>query len=192
MRVVWTAPAAGSCAATEYFVRIFKTSDKSIPEQGDTPNLEYVATKLEPSTGYDVEVWAYGASCDNYSTTPGTYRLPSTNSSNNANDPEPLDSQPPMAGNPPGAVTVSKSGTSATLTWSAPTADASRCPHTDYSWAVTNRTNNSAHTKRGDTAATTATVTGLTSGDKYLIEVWSYSIRPCDRYSASSKLWWTQ
>ena len=193
MRVVWDAPAAGNCAVTDYFVRVYKTSDQSIPEQSYTPHTAYVFTKLEPSTAYDVEVWTYSRSCNNYSTTPGTHSR-STNSTNHANDPRPADNQPRMASNPPGMVSVSKSGTSVTANWSAPTVDASRCPHTDYSLRLDNRTttNDSDDVDVIGTTSTSQTFTGLTTGHRYLIQVWSYSDHPCDQNSAGANIWFTQ
>ena len=192
MRIVWNAPIAGSCAATEYFVRIHNTSDYSVPEQGDTPHTEYVATKLAASTTYDIEVWAYGASCDNYSTLPGTHSN-TTNAANSSDDPAPAANQPMMAGNPPGSVSISKSGTTATLSWTAPAADSNRCPHTDYTWRVNNwMTNDETVHRDGDyLTSTSATVTGLTTGRTYIAQVWSYSELPCDRYSPVSFMEWT-
>ena len=191
MRIVWTAPAAGSCAATEYFLRIYD-ADHSIPEQGHTPYTEYVVTKLTASTTYSIEVWAYGASCDNYSTTPGTHSN-TTNSANSSNDPAPAANQPMMAGNSPGSVSVSKSGATATLSWSAPAADSDRCPHTEYTWRVNNwtPTDDTMHQDGDYLTGTTATVTGLTTGKTYIAQVWSYSERPCDLYSPVSWMEWT-
>ena len=198
MRLAWTAPAAGNCAATDYYVRIYKKSDGAIVEQGDTPNTYYVATHLQPSTRYTADVWAYGSSCANYSDIPGTFAATGsqdmTNQNNSAaNDPAPPDSQGKAASNRPGVVSMTKSGTSATLNWSAPAADATRCPHTDYSTRLNNHTtNNDSDVVDGITTSTSATFTGLTTGHKYYFEVWSYSTLPCDLYSPVSEMFWTQ
>ena len=193
MRLVWTAPAAGDCPATDYLARVIRASNDVIYEQGITPNTVYVATKLIPSTAWDVEVWAYGASCGRYSAAPATYSLPATNAVSSSNDPQPPANQPMMLGNPPGAITVSKSGTSATLSWTAPTADSDRCPHTDYSMAVLEYDNDYAVVaEREYITSTSQTFTGLTAGTKYIFEVWSYSDHPCSEYSPGAYIVWTQ
>ena len=196
MRLAWSAPAAGSCAATLYYVRVYKKSDGSIVEQGDTPNTYYVATHLQPSTSYTANVWSYGSTCNEYSDLPGHFAAASsldrTNSTNNSNDPAPPANQGKAASNPPGTVTMSKNGSSATLSWTAPTADATRCAHTDYSYRLNNHTTHDNDDDiDGITTSSSQTFTGLTTGTKYYFELWSYSTHPCDLHSPTSDIFWT-
>ena len=187
----WTAPSAGNCATTDYFVRVQQTSGVE-DEVADTPQTRYVATFLTASTDYRAEVWSYGSSCDRYSTSPAVVTF-TTNASNSGSDPSAPADQPKAAPNRPGAVSLSKSGTSATLSWSAPPADAARCPHYDYYWGVDNRsTTNDSDDQQGVTSGTSITANGLTTGHNYLFNVWSYSTHPCDISSGGSEMRWKQ
>ena len=188
----WTAPSASSCATTEYYVRIQTASGGVEDEVAYTTGTRYVATFLTASTSYVADVWAYGSSCRAYSTTPATVTF-TTNADDSGSDPTAPAGQPKAAPNRPGAVSMTKSGTSSTINWSAPDADAARCPHTDYSWRVENRTTyKDSDDTDGFTTGTSTTVTGLTTGHRYLFSVWSYSTHPCDVHSGGSELRWTQ
>ena len=197
-RIVWTKPADGNCAVTEYYLRFYLDEADSGFTTGQgleltyTTQTAYVATHLRPGKWHRVEVWTYGASCDNYSAEPVKLRF-RTNASNNSNDPVAAANQPKPAPNSPGTVTMTKSGTSATVNWSAPAADASRCSLTDYSYRLNNHTtHNVADDVDGIATSTTASFTGLTVGHKYYFEVWSYSTHPCDVHSSVSDLFWSQ
>ena len=188
----WTAPSAGSCATTDYFVRIQRSSGGIEDEVADTSQTSYVATFLNASTGYRAEVWAYGSSCDRFSATPATVSF-TTNASNSGSDPSAPVGQPKPAPNRPGAASMTKSGNSVTFSWSAPPVDTGRCPHTDYPWRVENRsTYNDSDDYGGFTTGTSVTVTGLTTGHNYLFSVWSYSTHPCDINSGGTELRWKQ
>ncbi|WP_419918845.1 fibronectin type III domain-containing protein [Candidatus Poriferisocius sp.] len=207
--ISWQYEQSQSCSAQGFFVRFKEETDADEGEVAVTGQLgsstrSYAMGGLTPNTSYQVEVYAadHGSACKVYSAAAKV--KVTTNASNSGSDPdagnEAVRRTPRRVRN----LTVSDSGTSATLTWAAPATPryGGQCGHDGiYAVRLYNRTtgeevkNNTYNPSAGsDTGmayqgtALMVTVTGLTAGAKYKANVYAHG---CG-WSGARKVKWTQ
>ncbi len=190
----------GACAATYYYVDIFEPNDSlvatSTPMDAPTSgSLRWFVDGLAPATAYRGEITAYGATCDEYAI--GTVALTTTGASASSDPTAPAGNAKQLPF-PVRTLRNQVSGTSATVTWEAPRADASphRCRTSTppaYVWYLYDETADRIIKEPATNVdgRRTQTFSGLTPGTKYVFRVFAYSAE-CDVYSASSKVAWTQ
>ncbi len=181
VKLAWTAPGTGACAATEYFVRVDKKNTyPGTVFQSFTARTDYTITQnLEASTEYNAEVWSYGSSCDDYSELP-LYLAFTTAATSSSSDPTPPSGQEKPAPNAPVNLSGSVSGTTATFNWSHAT-NTNRCQHTFYRYAFQNNTDDTYvyadildSNGEADPMADSLELT-VVSGKEYTLYLFSYS-----------------
>ncbi len=199
--LTWTAggPGVGGvCTATSYYVDILEPNGSLVaaspllspPASG---TLQWFVDGLAPATAYRGEITAYGAACDGYST--GTVALTTTGASASSDPTAPAGNakQRPF---PVRTLRNQVSGTSATVTWGVPRADASphRCRTSTppaYGWYLYDETADKIIKETNVDGRRSQTFSGLTPGTKYVFRVFAYSAE-CDAHSVSSEVAWTQ
>ncbi len=199
--LTWTAGGpgvGGACAATFYYVYIFEPNDSLVATSTfmDAPasgTLQWFVDGLAPATAYRGEITAYGAACDEYAI--GTVALTTTGASASSDPTAPAGNakQRPF---PVRTLRNQVSGTSATVTWEAPRADASphRCRTSTppaYGWYLYDETADKVIQGTDIDGQSTQTFSGLTPDTKYVFRVFAYSAE-CDTHSTSSDVAWTQ
>ncbi len=186
IKLSWTAPATEStCVVTRYFIRLEYYDNQGVmitAEQAFTEDTMYVVTGLVANTRYLATVFSFGESCGKYSTV--AFMWFTTTASDATTDPVKPDNQPKPSPNRPRRLSVSSLSTStATFVWEESNSNDGRCSHGHYSLRVRNLSDKTAApVKVLEQDAATFTVTGLVSGNRYKITVWSYS-RECGIHS---------
>ena len=208
--ITWDAAGSGeSCYTNDWFVVLTNESDGSAAARSAQLNRSensWHVAELSPSTTYRAYVYAHTSSTASDCSDPANVYSAAgetsftTNASNASGDP----STTAITKRAPRRVrnlTVTPSGTSATVTWDVPAARGNnlRCSAGSfYSYKyknlstgeVTYLTNNVGH--HDSQRERTATLTGLTSGTRYRIKVYVYGSEDNCPWSRARIKTWTQ
>ena len=202
--VSWKAPAAGECPVTGYSVRYgLSSSFKWHVSLGpDIQGFKSITiTQLSKNAEYHLDIRAISKHCGSASygaaSTPVTITFRTLAEDPLAVEPPAVEPPPEPKKRPkrPRNLTVSGSGDSMAIRWTAPENNEKRCALSSYTVYIVDRTDpiNSnlgtltpgiviRHSIRG----TSANVPGLTSGHKYGVYVASFSTE-CKKYSTVVK-----
>ncbi len=200
--LTWTAGGpgvGGTCATTSYHVDIFEPNGNLVAASTpmDAPasgTLQWFVDRLAPATAYRGEITAHGAAC--YGDATGTVAL-TTTAANASSDPTAPAINAKQLPFPVRAVRrVQAAGTSVTVSWDAPRADASphRCRTNTppaYGWYLFDEATERIIREAKVDGQSTQTFSGLTPGTEYLFRVFSYSAE-CKIHSVSAGVVWTQ
>ncbi len=196
----------GTCATEYYYVRVYDMGAAGFPiheeseyiPQPNSGNPSWHVDELKAGTQYYAEIYAVGDTCDNSSDTAGTYKfLTSSTTVSNPSAPSGNKQKLPRRIR---NLNVTHSGTTATATWRAalPSDSAKRCrtkavDEQLHTWFLENLTTGET-VRFGDVADqenVSVSLTGLVSGNRYMVSVEHYSWE-CDVWSPQRRFKWTQ
>ncbi len=183
--LTWSPGTGSDCATTRYNVSLYHSKDgyvtyKEVAPSGDKTSSRF--TNLSPSTGYSLEVYAFGASCGKYSSSPGTIKFTTLASSEPTEDEStPTPTATPTLTRPatPTNLHVVPGATEATFTWSQGTG--SSCVVDKY--LIRLYEFSTARLQAGARVLSPKKswrVTGLTPSTKYEFEIYAQSAS-CDQ-----------
>ena len=183
--ISWDAPESvgegNTCSPTDYEVWVERVSDGD-RTWGSEVLSPWKATGLDPSTAYEVEIYTYSASCDDYSAEPATATF-TTAAADQGDAAEPEEKHAPkrvrrLRAEPAQGEGEGQTGDSALLAWNAPsTKNGKHYAATDYAVKVIRVADNGEKTQvqlTEEITATEHTVEGLVAGD-YRFRVAAYS-----------------